>query len=149
MEFTIEYDIQPTPLKLFKINDISNFAIECEDTEGLVSYLVVLTSLGITYIYCWGAIIPDIDTFVGSCNFEFRIFDFKESKIENYIDTFINKRKYPVKDIRRIRILDAFDSAKSFKEDFKSRFASDSFEDENIEYSNEEIECNDESDVDE
>lgn len=149
MEFTIEYDIQPTPLKLFKINDISNFAIECEDIEGLVSYLVVLTSLGTTYIYCWGAMIPDVNTFVGNCNFEFRIFDFKESRIANYIDTFINKRKYPVKDIRRIKILDAFNSVRSFKEDFESRFAPDSFEDESIKYENTKVEYNNESDIDE
>lgn len=72
------------------IEDIGNTCIACYNDLGYVWFLIIETTLGRTEIKQFGPFHVDFDIFSYGFNFNYQVMDYKESKICNIIDKFLN-----------------------------------------------------------
>lgn len=90
-----EYKFSSLYEKELEIEDWGNCAIEAQfvDYSGNVSYsyLIIRTELGITSIFEYGPIMPDIQLFPKQVSNTFTRFEFSEHKIITRIEKFLLK----------------------------------------------------------
>lgn len=81
--------------KEIDIEDFGNCALEAQFSDAFDNisycYLIIKTELGITSIFEYGPIIPDISLFPKEVSNTFTRFEFSEYKIEKRINKFILK----------------------------------------------------------
>ena len=70
-----------------------NCAIEALTKEGANYYLVITTFLGITSIFKYGPVIPDIELLPHTVTCSYERINYSESKINKTIDLFLNNSK--------------------------------------------------------
>ena len=88
MEF--EYFKQTVVNGNLDVDDIGNCAILATNDEGAQYVLVIDTSLGITRVFNYGPIIPDLDMLPKSVMCSFKRIQFSHTKIVKIIDEFLN-----------------------------------------------------------
>ena len=85
-----EYLIKVQKQESINIEDIGNCAIDAYNDLGFNYVLIVRTKEGTTEIIEYGPIIPDVEFLPANVHYTYSRFDFKQSKIERLIQSFLN-----------------------------------------------------------
>ena len=114
MKASIEYLPQESYLASVEIEDIGDVALVMFNDAGQQWYLLTTTSLGWTKIYMFGPLFPDIDTLViKSFSFNYSEIEYKESKLLNMIERFIQDPKKCITQVFEIQKQDVLERFKN------------------------------------
>ena len=106
---TFEFNQQLMPQSLVDIDEIGQFALEASNDEGYFWYLVVRTSLGTVTIGSCGPVVPDIDLLPSGYCCSLARMEYKEQKLEKFINTWLNDRSKVLTNAKLIEVDDAID----------------------------------------
>lgn len=110
MKASIEYLPQESYLASVEIEDIGNVALVMYNDMGQEWYLLTTTELGWTKIYLFGPLLPDINSLViKSFSFSYSEIEYKETKILNTIEKFIQDPKKSITQVFEISKQDVFE----------------------------------------
>ncbi len=113
MKASIDYLPQESYLASVEIEDIGNVALVMFNDMGQQWYLLTTTSLGWTKTYMFGPLLPDIDTLViKSFSFNYSEIEYKESKLLNMIERFIQDPKKCITQVFEIQKQDVLERFK-------------------------------------
>lgn len=113
MKASIDYLPQESYLASVEIEDIGNVALVMFNDMGQQWYLLTTTSLGWTKTYMFGPLLPDIDTLViKSFSFNYSEIEYKESKLVNMIERFIQDPKKCITQVFEIQKQDVLERFK-------------------------------------
>lgn len=91
MQAAIEYSKITTSTEVLDVDDVGNVCI-CASTDiGDESYLIIRTCLGISYVFTYGPINPDIQELPSFISCTLNKFPYNEKILLKTIDKFINK----------------------------------------------------------
>jgi len=113
MKQTFEYALISSPLDEIEIEDIGQCHLKVVNDIDDEWYLSIQTILGNTYIKSFGPFNETINRFVKGFKFEFYRIDYKESRIINIIDRFINDPKKQITYVEEITLLEIEDKLDS------------------------------------
>ena len=85
-----DYNSRVLTLAQIDIEDIGNCSLECSNDDGAFFYYITRTSLGSTLIVTCGPIVPDIPILPDEYQLKVKRMDYKEPKICNDIQKFLN-----------------------------------------------------------
>lgn len=106
---TFEFNQQLMPQSLVDIDEIGQFALEASNDEGYFWYLIIRTSLGTATIACCGPVVPDVKLLPSGYSCYLSRMEYKEQKIEKFINTWLNDRSKALTQARIIEVDDAID----------------------------------------
>lgn len=109
MKQTFEYALISSPLDEIEIEDIGQCHLKVINDIDDEWYLSIQTILGDTYIKSFGPFNNNSSRFQKGFKFEFYRIDYRESKIINIIDRFINDPKKQITQVYEITILEIED----------------------------------------
>lgn len=115
-----EYAVQKIFMQAIDIVDIGNFGIRCTNSKGYEYYLLTRTTLGKTSILTFGPILPDIPVLVDKFAVAFTKIDYKESKIEKAVQTYINDPSKEISNIEEVLDLEFWDAFPIVKDCFEN-----------------------------
>ena len=114
MKASIDYLPEESYLASVEIEDIGNVALVMFNDMGQQWYLLTTTSLGWTKTYMFGPLLPDIDTLViKSFSFNYSEIEYKESKLLNMIERFIQDPKKCITQVFEIQKQDVLERFKN------------------------------------
>lgn len=108
MEF--EYYYVKSVNATLDIDDIGNCAIAAYNDLGLVSYLLIKTTLGNTIIFEYGPLVHDSDVLPKVVDCSFRRIEFNDIAIKKTIRTFLNNPKSQITQAREIPFEEVFEN---------------------------------------
>ena len=73
-----------------EIEDIGNCAIQAYNDDGKSFFLIIKTDLGLSSICTYGPLIEELDLLPKVVNCKFERITYKESKLKEIIDKFLN-----------------------------------------------------------
>lgn len=116
MKASIEYLPQESYLASVEVEDIGNVALVMYNDMGQEWYLLTTTELGWTKIYLFGPLLPDLNNLViKNFSFSYSEIEYKEAKILNTIEKFIQDPKKSITQVFEINKQDVFDRYKSLE----------------------------------
>jgi len=85
MPFTFEYDCMRVARSILEIENIGQCALRATNEVGEDYYLIIRTSLGKSYIFTYGPIMPDIPALPPKVSCQLERIDYKEARLNQYI----------------------------------------------------------------
>ena len=110
MEGVFNYYYVSTSMGQLNIEDIGNCAIEANDDMGASYYLVIKTNLGVTRLFQYGPIKPDVNILCKTTTCVFKRFDYSESKLMKAIENFLKPSFSNITQAREISCEEALDN---------------------------------------
>ena len=89
MDSRFEYNPEQVLTSSIYVNDIGNCALEATDSLDMNHYLVIVTRAGMTHIYTWGPVVPDIITLPKNYKEAYLFESYKEDKLEKFISSWV------------------------------------------------------------
>lgn len=93
MQAAIEYSKITTSTAVLDVDDVGNVNIKASTDIGDESYLIIRTNLGISYVFTYGPINPDIQELPGFVSCTLNKFPYNEKLLLKTIEKFINKNE--------------------------------------------------------
>ena len=110
MRASIEYLPQESFLASVEIEDIGNVSLVLYNDTGFEWYLVTTTSLGWTKVYMFGPLLPDVNILaIKSFNFSYCEIEYRESKLINMIEKFIQDPRKNITQVFEIEKRNVFE----------------------------------------
>lgn len=119
---TFDYFYTRTAMDTLNVENVGNCCIECANDDGLFYYLIINTSLGLTDIFTYGPIIPDINELPKNVSCTYKSIEYNEKKLEAIISDFINDGYKKVTQAREIQIVDALNSCQDIVSYLKNKW---------------------------
>lgn len=89
---TVDYLYELRPVGQLDVPDVGECCILARNDDGEEYYLVTHTTLGFTEIVQYGPSTPEIQQLPMSVKYSYQRIDYKEAKIRDIIDKFLNDR---------------------------------------------------------
>lgn len=90
---TIEFNNQYAPQNSIDLDSAGNVCIEAiNEEDGLYYYLLIKTLLGITDIFEYGPVIPDIDKLFDNYKVAFTRQPYNETKLKYFLNKWLNDK---------------------------------------------------------
>lgn len=116
MMATFDYDYTLQATGQLHIEDIGNCALLCHNDSYKSYVLIIFTNRGQTKVIEFGPFLTDYVDDTLDCTCKYYTFEFKQTKIENIIDRFINDNKKLITQVEEISIEDALNYVTNLKE---------------------------------
>ena len=104
MEQPFEYLPAPVYIEKIDIKDIGNTIIEAKNDNQIYYYITIQTELGVTRICEFGPCLDFAQYDVKSFKFNFNKFEYSESRIIKYINSFLKNPTYEIVEANEITL---------------------------------------------
>ena len=93
MKIDFEFDNQFVPQNVISIDRIDNFCLEAiNETNLFYYYLMIKTEMGMSEIFTYGPIVPDIPEPLDFYSYSYQKIKYNDKKICSFIDKWLNDR---------------------------------------------------------
>lgn len=111
-----EFDKETISNNLIDIEDLGNFALEATGFLGEVYYLAVKSVSGMSHIFKYGPIIPDIEVLPAEVHCSYNMMDYNQKKLIGIINQFLNMPKAEIKSARLIEFDELLENCRNIAE---------------------------------
>lgn len=111
-----DFDKETISNNFIDIEDLGNFVLEATSVNEEVYYLAVKSVSGMSHIFKYGPIIPDIEVLPAEVHCSYNMMDYNQKKIISIINQFLNMPKAEIKDARLIEFNELLENCRNIAE---------------------------------
>lgn len=112
MAFQFEYSYVSTATGILEIDNPGQCAIRASNAFGEEYYMVIRTSLGTTYLFMYGPIIPDLELLPSKVICSVERFSYNDKRLQKIISTWLTDPKKAINKAEEVEDTEVFESCR-------------------------------------